>query len=261
MPPITSTANAHARHLRALRGAHRRERAGLVLLEGIRLCADALAGGFSPTTILYDPDHLGRSERGQALAAALPAMGAVPATAAVLDSIGDTRTSQGVIMAGPEPSAKWPDAPGPVVLLLDQVRDPGNLGTILRSAAACGLVRVVVTLDCADPWATKALRAGMGAHFRLVVDASSTLDSVLDLTIGRPIWVATASGATSYWDADWRRDCVLAIGGEAEGPGAQTLAHATGTVAIPLAAGAESLNAGVAAGILMFEAARRRGGR
>jgi RNA methyltransferase, TrmH family len=175
-----------------------------------------------------------------------------------VDSVSDTVTSQGVVIAVDEPKCTWPEVPGSVLLVLDGIRDPGNVGTILRSAAACGQVRAVCAIDCADVWGTKAVRAGMGAHFRLSIFPAVSVDDIRAHANDRQWLVADSGGGVLYESLDWRRDCVLVIGGEAEGASLEARALADLRVTIPMASGSESLNAAVAASVLLFEAARQR---
>lgn len=158
----------------------------------------------------------------------------------------------------PLPGGSKPREPGSLVLVLDGVRDPGNLGTILRAVEATGLVRVVAPIDCVDPYGPKVVRAGMGAHFHLDVLAEATWSDAASLVAGRPVWLATMRGGVAYDRVDWRRDSALIIGGEAAGASAEADAMATGRVSIPMAGRAESLNAAMAASVLVFEAARQR---
>jgi len=142
--------------------------------------------------------------------------------------------------------------------VLDGVRDPGNLGTILRAAEASGVVRTVALVDCADAYGPKVVRAAMGAHFHLTILADATWSEVERLVAGRPVWLAEMRGGVAYDGVDWRRDSALIVGGEAAGASGEAERLATGVVSIPMAGRAESLNAAMAASIIVFEAARQR---
>ena len=143
------------------------------------------------------------------------------------------------------------------VLILDRLRDPGNLGTILRTALAAGVEGVLLAPGTVDATNPKAVRAGMGAHFRLPM-AAMDWDEIAHAVAGCRVYLADARGSISYTDADWTGRVALIVGGEAAGAGSRAHALAEATVAIPIAAGVESLNAAVAAGVLLFEAARQR---
>jgi TrmH family RNA methyltransferase len=135
------------------------------------------------------------------------------------------------------------------------VRDPGNLGTILRSAEAAGVGQVILAPGTVDLYNPKAVRGAMGAHFRLPV-AGLDWPAIAGRLAGRAVWLADAAGETPYDQVDWAVPSALIVGGEAAGAGDQAAALATGRVSIPMAGGAESLNAAMAATVILFEAAR-----
>lgn len=138
--------------------------------------------------------------------------------------------------------------------------DPGNVGTLVRSAAAAGAGGVVLTRGCADVWSPKALRAGMGAQLRLPVAAGLDAPAVVALARerGLALRVADGRGAVPYDGVDWAVPALLVVGGEAAGPSAALLSAADEVVAIPLWGGVESLNAAVAGSVVLYEARRQR---
>ncbi|HLU08834.1 MAG TPA: RNA methyltransferase, partial [Oceanobacillus sp.] len=141
--------------------------------------------------------------------------------------------------------------------ILDNLRDPGNMGTILRTAAAAGVEVVLLSPGSVDAYNPKVLRGGMGAHFRIpVLEASWTRIAVYcrDLTV----YLADMQGDVTYDAADWQQAWALIIGSEAHGESEEASALARQRVYIPMVSETESLNAAVAAGIILFEAARQR---
>ncbi|MBR5245471.1 MAG: RNA methyltransferase, partial [Clostridia bacterium] len=141
-------------------------------------------------------------------------------------------------------------------LALDSLRDPGNMGTILRTADAFGLDGVILLGDCVDVYSPKVVRSAMGSLFntRLYAMTAEELKSQLD-ELGIPLYAATlAADSRPVTQLDLKRSCVI-IGNEAHGVSAETIACCTGSVIVPIQS-AESLNAGVAAGILMWEMRR-----
>jgi RNA methyltransferase, TrmH family len=180
--------------------------------------------------------------------------GVWPVTDAILAACSDTETPQGVIAAVPIPII--PPQPG-LVLVLDGLRDPGNLGTVLRSAEASGVGQVFLAPDTVDLYNPKTVRGAMGAHFRLAAAALDWTEIAARLA-GRTIWLADAAGDMSYDRVDWLAPSALIVGGEAEGAGSKAAALAAGRVSIPMAGGAESLNAAMAATVILFEAARQK---
>jgi TrmH family RNA methyltransferase len=175
----------------------------------------------------------------------------------VFATLADTVASQGMIAVIPIPRVPPPQVTS-FVLVLDQLRDPGNLGTILRSAEAAGVDQIILTPGSVDPWNPKVVRSGMGAHFRLPIQAAAGWEDVSRAVGSVPLWLAEARGATSYDALDWTRPCALGVGGEAAGFSAETRRLAAGNVMIPMAGPVESLNAAMAATVLVFEVARQR---
>lgn len=264
---ITSPANPTVKLIHALGvptpGRRRAERAFVV--EGVRAVEEALASGPPPRVLLYDEAALGRTERGAALLARLRGYPAAqPAMPAALAAAADTVHSQGVVGVFPFPD--WPPlAPGgtgvPLLLVLDGLRDPGNLGTILRTAEAAGVGGVWLTPDCVDLYNPKVVRAGMGAHFRLPswpdADWPAIQAGLARLGVSQ-IVALDAAAPVAYYDLDWCGPAALVLGSEAHGLSPAGRAAATVLAAIPMPGQAESLNAALAAGIVLFDALRQR---
>jgi TrmH family RNA methyltransferase len=145
--------------------------------------------------------------------------------------------------------------------VLDAIGDPGNAGTLLRSAAAAGVTRVLATTGTVDCYAPKVVRAGAGAHFCLPLLADCSWELVRQ-TLPAPcqVLLADARAATAYWDVDWTRPSALIVSNEAHGASAAARALAAAAIAIPMRR-TESLNVAVAGSIILFEALRQRAGR
>jgi TrmH family RNA methyltransferase len=145
------------------------------------------------------------------------------------------------------------------VFIPDAVRDPGNLGTMLRTAAAAGVGAVFLPPGVVDPFAPKVVRAAMGAHFRVPVYPLSweEIHNHLNAYALR-VYLAAAGAGQVYTQADFRSPLALIIGGEAEGAGQQARQLAAEYVHIPMSGDVESLNAAIAGAILMFEVVRQR---
>jgi TrmH family RNA methyltransferase len=145
-----------------------------------------------------------------------------------------------------------------LTLVLDGVRDPGNAGTLLRSAEAAGVELAIFGPGSVDPFNDKVLRAGMGAHFRLPLRICTNWAQVHQLLAGdAQCFLADTEGAIAYDQVDWQQPAVLVVGAEATG-GSDEMRAASLTIMIPMAGKTESLNAGVAGSIILFEAARQR---
>lgn len=246
---ITSLQNEKVKHIRALFDhAKNRRKEGQIVLEGVRLVRDACQQGYRPDFVLSTTE---------ADTGFLAAYNIEPLLVSneVMRAASDTQQPQGIIGVFPMPQANLPPDAKRIVIL-DSIRDPGNLGTILRTAGAAGVEAVLLSPDCVDPYNPKALRAGMGAHFRVPL-AQADWGQIGAYCYNKHMYLADSEGDTRYDQADWRSNWAIIIGGEAHGAGSEGLALAQHRVYIPMAAATESLNAAVAASVILFEAARQ----
>lgn len=255
---ISSATNPHVKRLRSLRDSPRERRGERsVFLEGVRLLAHALATGAELRLALYAPEQLRATPEGAALLEALAGRpGCYEATPAVVAGAADTRSPQGIVAA-----CAWPEPePRPGLrLVIDGVQDPGNTGTLLRSAEAAGVGMVLCAPGTADPYSPKVLRAAMGAHFSLPLRAEQSWEAIAaELGAAPLVYAADAEARMPYYAADWKQPAGLIIGGEARGVSDEGLALATHRIAIPMFGRAESLNAAVAGSVILFEALRQR---
>ncbi|MGH2468664.1 MAG: TrmH family RNA methyltransferase [Chloroflexota bacterium] len=256
---MTSTSNPKVRLLRSLAERKARERLGRCLLEGVRLVEAAQAAGLTLDPILYAPERLAATAAGRALRKRLEHLAAAEEVAdGVFRTLADTVTSQGVVAAAPIPPAQPLRAEG-LVLVLDAIADPGNAGTIIRSAHAGGAAGVVALQGTADLWAPRTMRAAMGSHFQVPLHVNLNWERLRPALHPRRLLIATAHAGPAYWDVDLRGPTAIIIGSEAHGASSAAQAVASGSIRIPMAAGADSLNAAAAAAILLFEAARQWG--
>lgn len=255
MLPIASTANERVRYARSLLRERVRDGERCFLVEGVRLVEEALRAGARPVLAFYT-EGLAEQERGQALVAALRQTGAaaLPVTERVMASLSETVTPQGVLAVVPVVERPWPEAG--LVLVLDGLRDPGNAGTILRTAWAAGVAAVAATQGTVDLYAPKVVRAAMGAHWHLPLRWGLTGETLRSLLVGRETLLAEQRGIP-YWQVEWRGPQALIVGGEARGP-ELAVDQASRGVAVPMEEGVESLNVAVAAAVILFEARRQR---
>ncbi len=249
--------------VRDLQRRKARGRRGLAVVEGVRLVEEALAAGLEFKGALVAPE-LARTTRGQSLAAEL-ASHAVPIEevgSRAFAELAGTETPQG-ILAIVQPRA-WAlnDVTGGPILVVDGVQDPGNVGTLIRTAHALGASASLLLRGSADPMNPKALRAAMGATFRHPV---VQLDDAPFIAWGRErgllLWAAAADGVPlpRALEARARKELIaVMVGNEGAGIRPHLNELAAQRVAIPLARGAESLNVAVAAGILLYEVLRGR---
>lgn len=248
MLTITSRENPQIKQICGLMSAaKRRRKEGLFVCEGFTLLEEALRRGLQPKAVYCLDSQAHR----------LPALDCPCAlvSQSVLEKISDVPAPQGVVFTLALPEA-GKTLSGSRFLALDSLRDPGNMGTILRTADAFGLDGVILLGDCVDVYSPKVVRAAMGSLFstRLYAMTAAQLKEQLD-GLGIPLYAATlASDSRPVTQLDLKRSCVI-IGNEAHGVSSETVACCTGSVIVPIQS-AESLNAGVAAGILMWEMRR-----
>ncbi|MBA3530858.1 MAG: RNA methyltransferase [Ardenticatenales bacterium] len=252
---IESIQNSKVKWARALQRRRERQREGKLFVEGVRLVGDAVATGITPDLLFFTQAAL-ETARVQSLVEAHGPV-AWEVSEAVMTEMAGTVTPQGVAAIVPLPALPWPEQPT-LLLIADGVRDPGNLGTLLRSAAAAGVEGVIVPRGTVDPWADKVLRAGMGAHFRLPIYEGLTWDAVLSLLTGLTVRLGDAQGDALYDQVDWTLPSALIIGGEASGAGEAARQRTDEIITISMANAVESLNAAVAGSVMMFEAFRQR---
>ncbi|NML25354.1 TrmH family RNA methyltransferase [Zoogloea dura] len=255
MKHISSRDNPAIKHLQALAGSARdRRKAGETLLDGTHLLEVALQHGVAPLQVVVSESGRLQPEIESLLARCTPdSLVEVPDR--LFAQISPVDSPSGVLAR-----VEIPDSPAAPVqgncVVLDAVQDPGNLGTILRTAAAVGLRDVVLTPGCAQAWSPRVLRAAMGAHFHLDiregVEAAATL-------AGYPgqILAADLVDATDLYDIDLGGPVAWLFGSEGQGLSDGVAALATRRIIIPMPGGMESLNVGVAAAVCLFEQLRQ----
>jgi len=263
---ITAPDNPLLRRLRRLADSPRACRdAGRTLAEGVHVIEAALAAGaLVMTLVTRGGAHARRTAEtaelvDRVLATSQTASGFrhVELPAALYDALSPVEHGAGVLAEIAIADRPWPAHLAEDVVYLDGVQDPGNVGTLLRTAAAAGVHHVVVGEGSAFAWSPKVMRAAMGAHFALVVYDAAPLADVLRAFRGT-VCAADVEGEEIY-AASWGRGPTLWLfGAEGQGLGAAARAAAQCRLRIPLAAGVESLNVGAAAAVCLFEQVRRR---
>lgn len=274
---ITSLANPRVAQVRDLHTTRGRKKSGLVFMEGPHLLEALLAVEILPHEIYYQPELLQRTPDGRALLARLQHPDPVLSTVARFEvservalALSEAQTSQGVVcvvaarsLQAEQVRARRPDARRPALLVLDDLADPGNLGTILRTALAADVESVLLTPHCVDCYSPKVTRAAAGAHAALPIEADLNWPMIaqriaIHCGASAPRVLSTeAQASTPYYTEDLTRPFALVIGNEAHGLSEQARILATKTIGIPLANRVESLNAAMATGIILFEAVRQ----
>lgn len=252
---ISSPHNDRVKLVRTLQqqGKARRKHRRLVL-EGVRLITDALDAGAQPDFVLHADEADAPSTPVGALLARLRAEGfpAFAITPDLMAALSDTETPQGVLGVFPLPELPVPEDPA-LIVVADGWRDPGNLGTLIRTGAAAGIDLLLLTRGTVDPTNPKAMRAAMGAHYRLPL-RTLDWDAIARAYPAHRFYLADAAGETLYTAIDWRAPSAIVVGGEAHGFDAAAAQIPHTRVRIPMVPGAESLNAAVAAAVLIYAA-------
>ena len=232
---ITSTSNIQVKELLRLQKKSReREKEGVFIVEGPRMAEEIPR---ERIVKLYVSDT-------------------------VFAHVSDTKTPQGILAVVRRMEYTAEDILGetPHVLVLENIQDPGNLGTIFRTAEAAGATGIVLSKDCVDLYNPKVIRSTMGAIFRIPFIYTDDLKGTIDelKREGITVYAAHLKGENSYDMEDYKTACAFLIGNEGNGLTEETAACADRKILIPMEGGAESLNAAVASAVLMFEAGRQR---
>jgi TrmH family RNA methyltransferase len=261
---IESPKNERVRRYRRLRKRNFRYREGLFLVEGLQCVAEALKSPHIPECLICN-------ERGRE---ALQAYADIVRTLKiprldvsdeVIASLSDTVTPQGIIAVSPLVHVAVEDicdAGPPTLVLASRVRDPGNLGNMIRIADAAGAGGMIICAESADPYNPKTVRSTAGSLFHLPLAIGGAISDTLGTLkeAGYTILAADAHAGTAMWDEEWPEKLVLVMGNEAWGIPEDETALADGLVRIPILGGAESLNVSAATAVLLYEVARRRRG-
>lgn len=252
---ITSTSNSQVKQAAALaKKARERRQTGLFLAEGRKMYEEAPKSWLEKVYVTeeYVKDH------GEPEDAAWELV-----SGEVMKAMADTQTPQGILALVRQP--KWSvsdvwNGENPHIIMLETLQDPGNLGTILRAGEGAGITGVIMNRETADIFNPKVIRSTMGSIYRVPFVYVDDLGEAAEMAKARKIrlFAAHLKGKNSYDREDYRGGCGFLIGNEARGLTDETAALADCWVKIPMLGKVESLNAAVAASVLMFEAARQR---
>ena len=264
--PITSTANAEVKFLRALHERKYRRQSGWFLAEGTRICNEAVALGWDMHRLAFLAGRENESHVRMLLDALDSADGRIlPMSEKLLQRISRKDNPQmllgafkqkwtGLDSISPDPSRPW--------VALDRVRDPGNLGTIMRSADAVGAKGIILIDDCTDPYSVEAVRASMGAIFNVEIahcNQTDFIDFAQHWTRKNGQIIGTALPASiDYRDADYSGALMILMGNEQAGLPPSLMQACTQLIRLPMLGRSDSLNLAVATGITLYEALRNR---
>ena len=247
MKEITSTQNPIVKQLRQLQTASGRKAHGLFLAEGEHLCLEALRSG-EVQQLLISKSHLSD------FAAWLPEDKEILLISDQVEkALADSRTPQGCLAVCALPKPLQLSAAGPRLLALNRLQDPGNLGTILRTLDAAAFDGLIIDAGCADPWSPKAVRAAMGASFRVPVYAVDNLPRALAGLSAYALVAGDLNGSPYFSHPPFPEKVCLLVGNEGAGLDEEVLGLADFRLKLPIPGGAESLNAAVAAGLMVYD--------
>ncbi len=261
--PITSLQNATVKLAAGLQQKKRRDDSGLFAVEGVRLCEELLSSNWEIEFGLYTEAAENHERASRVIKAAAPRCPMTRVSEAVFAKAAETKQPQGVLLIARQavvPLGRLLNDENRLLVIIDGVQDPGNMGTLIRTADAAGADAVILTPGSADPFSGKALRAGMGSLFHLPLAIDISPAELIDACRQHRIRLcATAlESAACYLNTDLRGSLAVIFGNEGNGVSAELLAQADEKLYIPIYGQAESLNVTAAAAIILYEAARQR---
>ncbi|SRR5579875_646137 len=258
--PITSETNQLLKRIRGLRQRSMREKTGLFLAEGAKLVAEAVSKGVRVKDVLVSQSFL-KEGLGDSHAANIAAVSVVEDR--LFAEVTTTEGPCGIVAVAEMP--RWSpeqlfSGRAPLVVIADAIQDPGNLGTMIRTALAASASGLILTKGCVDPFNPKVVRSAAGSLFTLPHVGDLAIDHAIDLVKqhGLRVIACDPAAARMHWDVDLTTPVALAFGNEGQGFSPRVLARADESVAIPMGAASESLNVAVAAGIILFSAVQQR---
>lgn len=253
MEIINTTKNKKYKFIKSLQQKKTRQTEGMFLVEGEKSVRDALSSDYDVTTIAMSETFY--NEYGTAF---INSVDVVIINDNIFDGLCDTKTPQGIIAVIKMRSKTFLYNSDKLYVYCDNVSDPGNLGTIIRTADAAGFAGVMLSSGCADLYNPKTVRASMGSFFNIDVYSDFSYGNLFSLK-GKTSLLCGAlqHDSIEYTDIDFKKPCIIVVGNEANGVSEEILSECKHII-IPILGNAESLNVGVASGILMYEAVRQR---
>ncbi len=258
MEHLTSANNPlYKRLLRIAAGKREADAIRRVVMEGVHLAEAWLDQFGQPETALFDAARLDASAELRALQSRVDPARCRTCDPRLAKSLSQVEHGQGVFFLVAAPTPELPDGIDQNCVWLDRIQDPGNIGTLLRTAAAAGIRHVFLGDGCCAAWSAKVLRSAQGAHFVLQIHENVDLSELVARLQIPLIATDVSAGATSLYETSLPRHCAWVFGNEGQGVDPDLLALAETRVFIPQAPAVESLNVAVAAGICLFEQRRQ----
>ncbi len=254
---LTSRQNPLIKDVVRLQEQKERQRSGLMLLEGTNLLTEAIAVGWTLETVCYTEAW---AERHKVLLEGILAK-RVCVAPYLIEALSTTVTPDGVVATALSNLPDWQTqlTQGTLWIIAETLQDPGNLGTLLRTATATG-ASVILSADSVDPTHPKVLRATAGQWFRRPPALAPDLLDVVDYCQqhGISTYATTGQASQCFWDVDYRNPVAFVLGSEGRGLSPTLLNQISNHLSIPMEAGVESLNVGISAAILLYEVQRQR---
>jgi len=260
---ITSSKNSIIKEIKSLKLRKYREELGLFFIEGLRMAEEAIKENARIVRVLMSD----RFEEGEAAGSIVKwseknGCQTIVVPDSLFEEISDTKTPQGILMIAETRFYEVDEILGNTncLLVLDSIQDPGNLGTIIRTADAAGFTGIIISKGCVDAYSPKVLRSTMGSIFRMPLCFTDSLESMLKKIKlkGIRVYASHLSAKESCYEINMTNNIAIIIGNEANGISNEILPYADKLIKIPMYGRTESLNASIAAGILMFECVRQR---
>ena len=259
MQVISSKDNEIVKNVRKLKEKKFRDLENAYIIEGIKLIKEAIAENANIKQIIMCEDFADSTELDKDTLYDIARYDVVYVTRNIINSITDVKTPQGIIAVVERKKANTLDYSQDIIIALDGIQDPGNLGTILRTVDSANLKQIILSKNSADPYNPKVVRSTMGAIFRVNIIEVENLKQELQKTQehGFKVMVTSLDTEDSVYDVDYNKK-VIVIGNEANGVSEKIQNIANEKVKIPMLGKTESLNASVAAGIMIYEYVRRK---
>ena len=263
MIEIKSIKNPLIKEIKSLYRKKERIKSKSFIIEGIKIIEEAINNNYKIKNIIYT-DRLLKTKGGPEFFEKIKSIdGLVYVTDTIFKEISDTENPQGIIaITGFEFNEldKYKPDENPFLLFLDELQDPGNMGTIIRTADAFNLDGIILTNGCVDPYNPKVVRATMGSIFRVPIYYTSNNRHGLDYlkNLGIKVFSTSLEGSVPIYDIDYNEGFVLVIGNESRGVSDEIYSMSDRLIRIPMPGKAESLNAGIAASIIMYEGMKQR---
>jgi TrmH family RNA methyltransferase len=259
---ITSRDNSLLRQARAVRDGKIKD---LIFVEGLRLCEEALRSSLPIEAVIFS-DQIAQKDKAASTIAELTkiAKRSGEVSEKLLESVSYTKTPQGVVVLAPRPdssSSRLSVNNSPLLVVMHEINNPVNVGAIIRTAEGAGATGAIATSNTSDPFSPKSLRGAMGSAFRLPIWTGPGFQEVIEWCDSHKIQTICADAAStrSFTEVDWTEPRALILGRESTGLSEEEMRAADHSVRIPMQGSVESLNVAVAAGVLLYEAARQRG--